>query len=1802
MAWDAAHAEEAKRAALKVSREKNLSLAWDAAHKEELARNKAKAKLQASADKSTADKAQQDLGRAAYQRVRGQVLDLPSHEQTPVRDYLRARTSKNGEIAQELQQQHLDRDTAARNNDTAAVARHNAEIKHLNETHKREVSDLSLVNRELTGHVGLLHQAGLAAQQFLRYAILYGAGFKVLSGIGATIAGAFALDKALHNIKAITQASKEGMTVIEESIKRVASGSEFSVAEISQAAQVLAQAGVELNKLPSILAITAKLASTTSSDLKSTADIITSLTDVFEKSSAIEVNGLADQVAQAVNISKLSVESLKTITSLGASTAKLSGVKSEQLLGYSATLSNKGVKDSTIATGLREMMVELFSPDAKTLAFLKQRYAKINEHLSEEVIKSKFQAYHTADDPIRAALLELKRLGVAGSGRNEFSRVTETRAQNVLLPLLDSLEKSAGDIAKISQGGAIDRGAATNKDAFNNSVNGLSSSLTALSHELMEGFLPGLVSAVKVLTSFTEKARENTINANGESANSVPRSIGAGLIAGGLAFAKTPGGLVKRSMAAVGAGTAFSSADSLAQTQGTSGKAIAAAADIAITMASLAGIWSAIRTKAAVVGPSVSAAATASAFIQKGFAAILLLFQGTHWGRLAALATVATGAVASAYAAFRGDDGQARLQAARTRQTNNQARKDELDAAFAPFNKETEGGQAAIIHKAGKDFADAKKKIGDTLGLPIIPPKVLEGLIELGTKGIEAGSAAQTEALDKIRKLVSLPDSQVKDLTEAGAKLAANQEIIVSKVQQQSEELSAAMEAIDPTPVQKAMLAVYGRLSAGEQKLLTVASKSKSSAQFEAAQKASANFLELVFKELPTDAADKLEVSRASIAALLTQSGETNKDELEKAVLSLRESANKGMVDYLLEVKNQLAAEFDKGKSTAAMQRLSQTVREVLPVAQEIKGIEEQNKRDAEKAKADAAARQAEHDRIQAEYGAKQTDAEQNELRYKLSSSGKSLDLTEGIRKATETQDLGAARELSAQLAGIQQKEADLKLATATAKFEKEYLLNPPYSSIKETPTSGVGYLSRTQNVADRAELYATEKEFRDAALNGTPDLKKALEELVQAHGEATIKVPGAASATDAGYQHQITNKDISDQQAANQFDIQDNQRKVEGARRGHYLAEQAESLMKEREALDKRALELRRAELIEAKTDSNNIEAELKAMSTRDADARQNILNEGKHISLTGQKSALAAELKTIDKTLSHAVDTGNFPELAEIQKRRIAVATKLLEAEVALLDSEKGFASDEEKRRFIADTQANIQFKAVEDIAKTLDNQAELYQKQYRTLAKESLFGNRQAAFNDVTGRTPTRDQQVQLDQYNLSNAYDVRQKLQGTLSTQESFLSKVKPNSDEALLFAKDIEKTKQAILNIDRVIGQFEGEIDSLTQTFVRSMLEVSDQGVIREFEKLNPGFTHLRQQVETNLAETLDGLTGIIGDFISHGFSAVQDIEGLRDAMMNTAQAQGNYMSTVSNRAGILSEIQSSPTILKESQAVQTLIIQQATTAQQAAEAAARQQLAIAKLQEAQVRKENSLGGQIQKYMADSMKELGSTFLKDAMGEGISSLFGLSPKSATVMPDGSQMVYVTNMGEGMATGGVDPKNPSGPTGLMDSLYSGANKAYGYVSNGVSSAFDSVSSFFGGSSPTSAGSEGQTDASASAAAASLKTLGDTAASSADQLSTLGVESGSSASKVTSLASMIATAFQTTSVATEVDSAAVQANAMAMQQNTAATAANAASKAAGGGGRWRWRRHDGHVPTILQHGWIFSWWICRWRRVPR
>lgn len=367
------------------------------------------------------------------------------------------------------------------------------------------VTSIRGLNRELSGLDNIFTSAAQAFRLFLRYALGYQILYAITGAIGSMVTEVLNLQTALTNIKAVTSATDTQMQAIGNSIQQVAEGTSFSVDEISKAGQILVQAGIPINDFAKTLKAVAELAAATGSSIQEASDVITTFSQVFDD---IDPQKLADLLTNAVNISKLTVSDLSTISNFLLAEGKAVGLSAESLLAASSTLRNAGLKASTIGTGLRQGILELFNPDTKTLTALKKRYAEIGINLSKESIKGIFNGFKEAQNPLEAIINELEKLGAGGIGESALTRVFDVRAENVIKSLVANKDELIANGIAIQKAGSASAGAKTQLESLQHSFENLGEAITSVFFDITKGAIGELTNWIHAITEGVTRFRE----------------------------------------------------------------------------------------------------------------------------------------------------------------------------------------------------------------------------------------------------------------------------------------------------------------------------------------------------------------------------------------------------------------------------------------------------------------------------------------------------------------------------------------------------------------------------------------------------------------------------------------------------------------------------------------------------------------------------------------------------------------------------------------------------------------------------------------------------------------------------------------------------------------------------------------------------------------------------------------------------------------------------------------------------------------------------------------------------------------------------------------------------------------------------------------------------------------------------------------------------------------------------------------------------------------------------------------------
>ncbi len=180
----------------------------------------------------------------------------------------------------------------------------------------------------------------------------------IRDAVGFAVGGMADLELVLAKVQAVTGASGETTKQLAETIFQLGRETSSSTADISKASLELAKLGFSGKELEIILGGVSRLSSVLGDSLESTGQLVGGVINAFDLS-AEQATTVADKLFVATGKSAASIESFRTAFGLAGNVAANAGVSFEELAAVIATLSNQGIKASTIGTGLRTWITNL---------------------------------------------------------------------------------------------------------------------------------------------------------------------------------------------------------------------------------------------------------------------------------------------------------------------------------------------------------------------------------------------------------------------------------------------------------------------------------------------------------------------------------------------------------------------------------------------------------------------------------------------------------------------------------------------------------------------------------------------------------------------------------------------------------------------------------------------------------------------------------------------------------------------------------------------------------------------------------------------------------------------------------------------------------------------------------------------------------------------------------------------------------------------------------------------------------------------------------------------------------------------------------------------------------------------------------------------------------------------------------------------------------------------------------------------------------------------------------------------------
>lgn len=229
--------------------------------------------------------------------------------------------------------------------------------------------------RRITPVAGLFQRAIERLGKSFKTYSSYMASSRLLMGLADSFAvGTQAIlehDQALHDLKAIMNATNTDVALLDKTLLDVASATKFSIGEVAGAMRRFGQAGFTASESMAGMQDIASLATGTLEGLEETVNLVTAAVRVFQL--GMDQTGMvADVFANAVNKSRLTLHKLNISFNYVGPLAKAAGISLKDTTASMMLLANAGVRASTSATGFRRVLGGLMNPSTALSAAIKK--------------------------------------------------------------------------------------------------------------------------------------------------------------------------------------------------------------------------------------------------------------------------------------------------------------------------------------------------------------------------------------------------------------------------------------------------------------------------------------------------------------------------------------------------------------------------------------------------------------------------------------------------------------------------------------------------------------------------------------------------------------------------------------------------------------------------------------------------------------------------------------------------------------------------------------------------------------------------------------------------------------------------------------------------------------------------------------------------------------------------------------------------------------------------------------------------------------------------------------------------------------------------------------------------------------------------------------------------------------------------------------------------------------------------------------------------------------------------------------
>ena len=348
-------------------------------------------------------------------------------------------------------------------------------------------------------------------------------------GIGTSIKTFANFEKGLSNVKAVTGATRSEMQTLKGTAKDLGASTAWSAVQVTQAEELLGQAGFSVQETVSALPGLLSLASAGDLDLAAATDIASGTLRAFNLS-ATDSAHVADVLALSASATNSDVTDLGESMKYCAPVSQSLGISLEDTAAAAGLLSNANIKGSQAGTILRATLARLASPTKESSKLMK-KYG-----INAFDTNGKMKPLSAVVDNLNSSLGKL----TSQQRANVISTIFGTESMSGVLALMNQGGQSLGSLSQKLKdaNGASKEMADTKLDNLSGQWTILKSAVEGAQIELGEKLAPYAKQFVSWITAKMPQITDSIVRFVDYISNNITtiKALGASVIGLGVAF------------------------------------------------------------------------------------------------------------------------------------------------------------------------------------------------------------------------------------------------------------------------------------------------------------------------------------------------------------------------------------------------------------------------------------------------------------------------------------------------------------------------------------------------------------------------------------------------------------------------------------------------------------------------------------------------------------------------------------------------------------------------------------------------------------------------------------------------------------------------------------------------------------------------------------------------------------------------------------------------------------------------------------------------------------------------------------------------------------------------------------------------------------------------------------------------------------------------------------------------------------------------------------------------------------------